>query len=241
VYVRLKHTLSALSLEMLDQQPEQRPLAWLLAYARLARAGEVVPLDLLRAEARRLGPSDPSILGALEKRGLLIRTGSEVALEPGYRPHFGYFVRQVERLGAALQLVEGQEHSAVQDRALRVGGALFNAGLFFESHEYLEGVWRQTHDESRDFYHGIIQLAAAFYHYEKGNLHGARTLLAKARRRLKQYAPFYKGFQVGLLLTEMGTWEELFSEKRGTAKAVPGARNLPKLTFLAAPEGVKKS
>ncbi|MEK6556862.1 MAG: DUF309 domain-containing protein, partial [Candidatus Margulisiibacteriota bacterium] len=50
------------------------------------------------------------------------------------------------------------------------GILLFNSGLFFECHEYLEDVWRPTTGPERNFYHGIIQAAAAFYHFEKNNL-----------------------------------------------------------------------
>lgn len=39
---------------------------------------------------------------------------------------------------------------------------LFNREKFFEAHEILELRWRQDKGEARDYYHGLIQIAAAF-------------------------------------------------------------------------------
>ena len=48
----------------------------------------------------------------------------------------------------------------------------FNAELFFEAHEVLEDLWRETKGPERDFYHGLIQVAAAYVHVQRGNAYG---------------------------------------------------------------------
>jgi predicted metal-dependent hydrolase len=74
---------------------------------------------------------------------------------------------------------------------------LFNAGEHWESHEELEGAWREGRS---DFYQGLILFASAFVHATRGNAHGVRAQLAKAEVRLIPYRPAYLGVDVELLL-----------------------------------------
>lgn len=77
---------------------------------------------------------------------------------------------------------------------------LFQEEKFFEAHEVLEGLWRQTQGEEREFYHGLIQLAAALVHFQKGNLKGAEELFRTASRYLKPYPPDYQGVRISKVL-----------------------------------------
>lgn len=80
---------------------------------------------------------------------------------------------------------------------------LFNNEAFFEAHEVLEAVWRKENGEARDFYQGLIQLAAALVHVQRGNRYGAVSLLGKAAGLLGKYPEGYLGFQPVKLLAEM--------------------------------------
>jgi uncharacterized protein len=82
-------------------------------------------------------------------------------------------------------------------RALEQFVARFNAGAFWESHEVLEGPWREGRSP---FYHGLILCASAFVHAQRGNRHGVRAQLAKAERRLRGFRPAYLGLDVDALL-----------------------------------------
>ena len=63
---------------------------------------------------------------------------------------------------------------------------LYQAGRHWHAHEALEDLWRATRDpQRRRFYQGIIQLAAAFVHAERGNMRGVQRLLAKAAAKLE--------------------------------------------------------
>jgi len=75
--------------------------------------------------------------------------------------------------------------------------ARFNAGAFWESHEVLEGPWRERRSP---FYHGLILCASACVHAQRGNRHGVRAQLAKAERRLRGFRPAYLGIDVDGLL-----------------------------------------
>ena len=58
---------------------------------------------------------------------------------------------------------------------------LWNEGKFFEAHEVLEGLWMRRRDKGLQ---GLIQIAAALYHVQRGNLRGARTMIDRATPRL---------------------------------------------------------
>jgi len=61
----------------------------------------------------------------------------------------------------------------------------WNSGRFFEAHETLEARWIRERDAGLQ---GLIQLAAALHHLQRGNLRGARTMLQRAIPRLRNPA-----------------------------------------------------
>ena len=81
---------------------------------------------------------------------------------------------------------------------------LYHAGRHWHAHEALEDLWRATGDpERRRFYQGIIQLAAAFVHAERGNMRGVQRLLAKAAGKLEAVSSPYLGLDLTALLRAM--------------------------------------
>ena len=84
----------------------------------------------------------------------------------------------------------------------------YNAGCHWHAHEVLEDLWRATADpERRRFYQGVIQLAAAFVHAERGNMRGVQRLLAKAGAKLAEVPSPYLALDVGALLKAMADVE----------------------------------
>lgn len=81
--------------------------------------------------------------------------------------------------------------------ALETFVALFNARRYWESHEVLEGPWREG---GSAFYKGLILYASAFVHLQHGNAHGVRAQLTKAIRELEPYTPAYLGIDVAAVL-----------------------------------------
>ena len=79
---------------------------------------------------------------------------------------------------------------------------LFNEEKFFEAHEVLETLWRQTHGPERDFYQGLIQVAAAFVHVQKKTPDGGYKLLKKAADKLEKYGPAFQGIDLACLLKQ---------------------------------------
>ncbi len=90
--------------------------------------------------------------------------------------------------------------------AIERGFAEFNSGKFFECHDTLEDVWRETRGPSRDFLQGLIQIAVAFYHLQNGNLIGGRSQLEKALENLSGYGETYAGMDLARLRCEVQSW-----------------------------------
>lgn len=202
-YVRLKHALSAIAVESLARasgSPDPPAVVSAMAsYARRDATGGAVPVDVL---ARDAGSDPDAVRRALLDTGLFAEDEGGIALAGPYRPHAAYFHRQVTRLVDALRFA-AQPRPADVPLDVQRGMALFTAGLFFEAHEYFEDVWRASRPPERTFYHGLVQAAAACYHAEKRNAHGAAVLLAKARDKLTAYAPRYLGVDVAGLLASL--------------------------------------
>ncbi len=66
-------------------------------------------------------------------------------------------------------------------------------GEYWESHEVLEGPWRET---GSDFLQGLILYASAFVHLKRENAHGVRAQLGKALVALEGYPDAYLGVDV---------------------------------------------
>jgi uncharacterized protein len=86
--------------------------------------------------------------------------------------------------------------------ALVRGIEQFNAGEFFEQHETLETLWRDTRTPVRDLYHGILQIGVGLHHWRSGNFHGATVLIDEGLARLGPFAPRCHGIDVGRLITD---------------------------------------
>lgn len=91
------------------------------------------------------------------------------------------------------------EHEEVE-RLLREGVSLFNGVRYWHAHEAWETLWRAAADEDRDFYQGLIQVAAGLLHLQRRNARGARNKLAEGLRRLDRYQPTYRGVLVSELI-----------------------------------------
>lgn len=92
--------------------------------------------------------------------------------------------------------------------ALRQGVEEFNRAYFFEAHETLEDLWRETHGPLHTFYQGLIQLAVGFYHLTNGNRRGAQNLLAKGLTKLEGFLPSCQEIDVTTLYQDTRPWLE---------------------------------
>ena len=93
--------------------------------------------------------------------------------------------------------------------SLEEGLELIRAGEYFDAHEELEDEWRVASEDERDFLQGLVHVAVAWLHAERGNRPGCERQLAKAARRLDRYAPELRGVDVSVVLADVATAGEL--------------------------------
>jgi predicted metal-dependent hydrolase len=88
---------------------------------------------------------------------------------------------------------------------LAQGLELIREGAYFEAHEELEDEWRDAAPAERDFLQGLVHVAVAWLHAERGNRPGCERQLEKAARRLAGYAPEHRGVEVSLVLDDVAS------------------------------------
>lgn len=81
--------------------------------------------------------------------------------------------------------------------------SLFNQGKFFESHEVLEDLWKQTPEPQKTFYQGLIQAAVALHHHERRNLKGAAYELQKSTEKLLLYPSEFENIHIPHFLRQL--------------------------------------
>jgi predicted metal-dependent hydrolase len=86
------------------------------------------------------------------------------------------------------------------ERLFRDGVALFNGARYWHAHEAWETLWRAAEDEDRDFYQGLIQIAAGLLHLQRRNTRGARNKLSEGLVKLRSYQPAHRGIFVNELI-----------------------------------------
>ncbi len=91
---------------------------------------------------------------------------------------------------------------------LSEGLRCYHSGAFFEAHEHWELVWLRAQEPEKTFLQGLIQIAAAFYHLQRGNCAGTISLLRSALRRLDRYPGVFAGVLVAPLRVAIRSWLE---------------------------------
>jgi hypothetical protein len=87
-----------------------------------------------------------------------------------------------------------------QHELLHRGVALFNGLRYWHAHEAWETLWRAADEEERDFYQGLIMVAAGLLHLQRRNGRGARNKLSEGVAKLRRYEPAHRGLVVGELV-----------------------------------------
>jgi len=110
---------------------------------------------------------------------------------------------------------------------------LFNERDFFEAHEVLEDLWVVEVEPLKNYYKGLIQIAVAFCHWERGNPSGARKLYLSGRAYLEPYPDFFEGMELEWLLTRVDAhFERLLNDPTAPA---PDRSALPILELREGP------
>jgi predicted metal-dependent hydrolase len=73
------------------------------------------------------------------------------------------------------------------------GVAHFNAREFWHAHESWEELWLEAETDVEQFLQGMIQLAAAYHHVQRGTYRGGVRLFDAALRRLEPFPRDFSG------------------------------------------------
>jgi len=111
----------------------------------------------------------------------------------------------------------------------------FNDGYWFESHETLEDLWQVTPLPDRMMFQGIIQAAAAFVHFARGEYPGILKLLDAATEKLAPFAPGHLGVDLKSLLADIARVRAEFEALGQDDFASWDERRAPRMTFERAP------
>ncbi|MGA7687439.1 MAG: DUF309 domain-containing protein [Terriglobales bacterium] len=99
--------------------------------------------------------------------------------------------------------------SVIDAEGLARGLDLFNRAHFFDAHEVLEDVWRESaHGKPRRRHlQGLVQLAVAFHHESRNNSVGARSVLERALRNLAGAEDSFPQLDLDCLRAELVPWQ----------------------------------
>jgi predicted metal-dependent hydrolase len=109
----------------------------------------------------------------------------------------------VARVTLANQRLLGPEELRARLDDLYAAIDQYNRGWYFESHETLEELWMVAPWPERQFFQAIIQLAAAFVHYVRGEYPGILKLLDAAAEKLREFLPEQFGVDTAALLADV--------------------------------------
>lgn len=109
---------------------------------------------------------------------------------------------------ALQEFVDPQEQSLMADPRFQEAVRLFNAGEWYACHDRFEELWHETAGPLRPVLQGILQLAVAQLHLERGNLRGATILTGEGLGRLGPAGAHRLGLDLDALRRQARQWLE---------------------------------
>ena len=110
----------------------------------------------------------------------------------------------------------------------------FNRQMYYEAHEVLEKLWLPSRQGPNHlFYKGLIQLAGAFVHLQKGRPGPAASLFKLARANLHKFPPVHERLDVADVLHLVETWLQKVESGRLESYSLTPA-NTPQIRLLLA-------
>jgi hypothetical protein len=83
-----------------------------------------------------------------------------------------------------------------KEQGVQHGISYFNDERFWEAHEVLEGVWKNSYEGEKELVQGIILVAAALVHYQKDENSICLSILKRAQEKLSRSGGMYHTIDV---------------------------------------------
>lgn len=117
--------------------------------------------------------------------------------------------------------------SPEQDPRFQEGLELFNAAEWYRCHDCFEALWHETMAPERSALQGLLQIAVAHLHLERGNRNGATILIGEGLGRLAPYGDQALGLDLRpLKLALEQRLQALQRGEDGAADALPPLKNV---------------
>ncbi|MGI0066252.1 MAG: DUF309 domain-containing protein [Nitrosotalea sp.] len=105
-------------------------------------------------------------------------------------------VKKFETIGSLYDARPVVEEKIEKEDAIKRARQYFNDERYWECHEVLEGVWKNTHEEEKDLVQGIILVAAALVHYEKYENDICLSIMNRAMEKFSNVSGMYHEIDV---------------------------------------------
>ena len=103
-----------------------------------------------------------------------------------------------------------------KDESIKSARVLFNNEKYWKTHEVLEGVWKHTSGDERDLLNGLILVAAALVHYQKGEQGICISIMNRALVKLNNAKGKYHDINIDLLKSKITNTVKLLNFSRFT-------------------------
>jgi len=112
----------------------------------------------------------------------------------------------------------------------------FNNRDWFECHETLEDIWMAEDGEARHLYQGILQVAVALYHWERGNFGGAVGLLKTGIDYLRGLQPVCQQVDLAAFVESADKVRDTLARLGEERMAELGSILIPRLRLVSGQE-----
>lgn len=110
---------------------------------------------------------------------------------------------RLRKIGPMTEIDKIGESELDKKVSLELARQLFNTEKYWKTHEILEGVWKHTQGDERALLNGIILVAAALVHYQKGEHDTCISIMKRALDKLRSAYGHYHDIDVDLIKTHV--------------------------------------
>ena len=107
------------------------------------------------------------------------------------------YLDKLKAISPVASFEEVIEKHLPKPEAIELAVKSFNAEKYWNAHEYLEGVWKETSGSEKSVLNGIILVAAAFVHDEKDEPDICISILKRAIEKFEGSSGAYHGIDIG--------------------------------------------
>lgn len=110
---------------------------------------------------------------------------------------------KLTQIGSIMEIDTIVETELDKKSSMEIARQLFNNEKYWKTHEVLEGVWKHSQGDERVLLNGIILVAAALVHYQKGEYSICISILKRALNKLHKAYGHYHDIDIDLLKTHV--------------------------------------